>query len=157
MIGGWDHAEERDLAEMQRLARNTDPDTSHEAAEHMVQSGKAATQRAQVLAIVRDLPDKTAGEIARQMGPGSAHKPSRRLADLRRLGLVHVSGVRKCTITGRRCSTWAVGQGTPSERGNIGTPAPVRREQAEYWKRRALAAEKLLAELDPQPTLPGVS
>lgn len=83
-------------------ARASDPDTSHEAAKEVEDSGKASAQRSRCLALVRKSPGMTAGEIQARLG-FLAHK---RLPELRDLYLVRNGEARKCTVSGTRRITW---------------------------------------------------
>lgn len=86
-------------------ARNTDPDTSHEAARDIVESGMQAQQQAQVAAAVRRHPGLTSRELA-DAASMDRHKVARRLPELEADGLV-VHGVpRVCKLSGKRCQTW---------------------------------------------------
>lgn len=87
------------------LARHTDPETSHLAAELMDATGTAANNRAKCLAILRWRPGATAAEIATFTGL-ERHEPSRRLPELRKAGLVRNGEARICVATGNRSLTW---------------------------------------------------
>lgn len=86
-------------------ARNSDPETSHAAAEEVETSGVAADQRRRCLEGVRAAPYSTAAEIARAVGL-ERHAPSRRLPELRDAGLVVNGPSRICAVTGRASITW---------------------------------------------------
>lgn len=64
-------------------ARATDPVTSHEAAEHITESGTRASQQHLVLGAVERWPACTSAELAELMG-----------------------APRKCSVGGKRAVTW---------------------------------------------------
>lgn len=63
------------------IARNTDPETSHQAAEFMRATGAGASQQQRILDMVRRLPGLTVVELAVQVGLND-HKVGKRLSDL---------------------------------------------------------------------------
>ena len=89
-------------------ARNADPVTSHQAAAQVEASGRAKTQRDACLAAVRIYRGMTAAEIAQWLGL-ERHIPSRRLPELRAMGLVTSGQPRPCRVTGNRSMTWGAG------------------------------------------------
>lgn len=100
-------------------ARTKDPETSHLAAEKVESSGKGQTDRDICLALVKRHPGSTSAEIA-SMGRLDRYIPSRRLPELRELGLV-INGLdddgnilkRKCHKTGNLMMIWFVGDNAP--------------------------------------------
>lgn len=90
---------------MPALARRNDPQTSHEAAESVERSGRAASQRHQCLLEVWKRPGSTAAEIAARTGL-ERHVPSRRLPELRQAGRIKNGPQRDCTVTGNPSMTW---------------------------------------------------
>lgn len=90
---------------MHALARRNDLFTSHEAAEEVENSGRAASQRQICLLEVWKRPGRTAAEIAAAVGM-ERHAPSRRLPELRMAGRAVNGPVRVCTVTGRPSMTW---------------------------------------------------
>lgn len=87
------------------IARNTDPETSHEAAERITESGSRVPQCAIVLDAVRQHPGSTAAEIGEYTRLG--HVPAqRRLGDLLRQGTVRQGEPRACYVKGSRMCTW---------------------------------------------------
>jgi hypothetical protein len=93
------------LTEAHTLARTTDPESSHLAAEHVV-SGRAASQRAAVLVAVEEHPGLTSFELA-------AHcrldrwQIARRLPEIERLTrLVRRGHKRVCSVSGMQALTW---------------------------------------------------
>jgi hypothetical protein len=94
----------------ERMARTTDPSTSHEAAE------KKAPRRASdyavilgTLVITRNYP-MTASEIDREHGhQGLSVSPAhKRLPELARQGLVVRCEPRVCSVTGYKAATWRI-------------------------------------------------
>lgn len=90
---------------MHALARRQDPTTSHQAAEEVESSGRAASQRQTCLLEVWKKPGQTAAEIAVATGL-ERHIPSRRLPELRKARQVKTGPVRRCTVTGNPSMTW---------------------------------------------------
>lgn len=86
-------------------ARNTDPETSHEAARHMVDSGARRAQQQRVAAAVRKHPGLTSRELAEVAGM-DRHMVARRLPELEGDGIVVHGAPRKCRISEMRCQTW---------------------------------------------------
>ncbi len=90
------------------LARNSDPHTSHEAARHVVQSGKHGEQMDEVRRLVREHPGHTALELTKYTTL-DRYQIQRRLSDLSRLGEIRANPTpRKCTVGGRLSCTWDV-------------------------------------------------
>lgn len=89
------------------VARNTDPETSHEADDFITSTGIRANQCRWVLKAVRATPCLTASELSRRHNIDHAvvHK---RLPDLRRKGLVYNVAQRACAVTGRKAMTWGI-------------------------------------------------
>jgi len=94
------------LFEAKARARRTDPQTSHVAAKNVERSGGAKDQRSKCLEIVKGNPNLTAAEIAVKAGM-ERHVPSRRLPELREMGLVVNGKARKCRAVGSVSMTWA--------------------------------------------------
>ena len=88
-----------------KLTRNTDPETSSEAAANMVESGALASQRRTILKCVIENPDLTGAEMELIDGVGRG-VPSRRLIELVRLGLIKVSGKRPSKTNGNMMQTY---------------------------------------------------
>jgi hypothetical protein len=94
------------------LARNTDPVSSHEAADNIVSSGKLAQQKAVVLKALR--------MFQRAHGPATSAEPAKhyemdrymvakRLPDLEKMDLVRKSDeMKKCSVGGKRATAWEV-------------------------------------------------
>lgn len=87
------------------LARNTDPITSHDAAEHMRESGKIGEHERIVLELVKMFPDSTSRELAEHTALGR-HEVARRLPGLRDKGLVTQGEPRKCRLGRGRAVVW---------------------------------------------------
>ena len=87
-------------------ARNTDPGTSHLAAERIKTSGALGKQQQAVLEAVRKWPGKTAVELA-HLANINRYAVSRRTAEL---SPVHIrrGPPRNCTVNGRPQTTWFV-------------------------------------------------
>lgn len=90
---------------MTALARNSDPITSHMAAEHVIASGLNKRQAAQVLAALREHPGCTSFELARHMGVERA-VTGRRLSELKARGDVENCQPKLCNIIHRKALTW---------------------------------------------------
>ncbi len=86
-------------------ARNTDPDTSHQAARDLVDSGAQAQQQAQVCAAVRQYPGLTSRELAFSAAL-DRHMVARRLPELVADGLVVHGPTKICSHSRKRCQTW---------------------------------------------------
>ena len=99
---------------MQALSRNSDPLTSHLAADRY--ESKLPERQQQVLGLVANYPGKTAGELARKMIETytklpvhiAAATPHKRLPELERRNLVMRCPARKCGDSGELAATWVV-------------------------------------------------
>ena len=87
------------------LARRGDPDTSHEAARRLVESGRLSEQKRAVLSALRREPGVTSAELAQRMGV-DRYTTGRRLPDLEKAGLVKKGEKRICRARGTRAVTW---------------------------------------------------
>lgn len=87
------------------LARNTDPSSSHEAADRMIQTGRLAIQKLRVFRALQRNPGATSAELAVELG-GDRYMASRRLPDLERDGLVARGPARECRARGGSAITW---------------------------------------------------
>ena len=85
------------------LARTSDPSTSHEAAEHLVFSGKLGDQMRVAFNRVTAAPGSTASELDPD---GFGSRISKRLNDLAKCGLIEAGLPRQCSVTGRNAQTW---------------------------------------------------
>lgn len=86
-------------------ARNTDPSSSHYAADHIERTGLRAHQQRQVAAAVRQWPGCTSYELSRRMHADRV-MPARRLRELVEAGQVAEGPKRTCTISQRLAITW---------------------------------------------------
>lgn len=87
------------------LSHRDDPETSHEAARKLSQSGRLTGQRRAVLEALRQCNGATHAELGEAMG---VHwlTPARRLPELERIGLVRRGEPRLCRVKGSRCTAW---------------------------------------------------
>lgn len=89
-----------------KLARATDPQTSHAAATDLVHSGALASQCQQVLDALKKATEPiTAGEIEKLIGMPK-HIVMKRLPDLARKGLAERCGQRECRTYHTAMTTW---------------------------------------------------
>jgi len=95
-----------------RLARNTDPDTSHLAAK--TASVRGPNQRAQVWQAIKDLSEATDYEIAIHLGILRSSAGKRR-QELTELGLVEATDKRRLTDSGSAAIVWR--RASPSSSG----------------------------------------
>jgi predicted HTH transcriptional regulator len=93
-----------------KLARRTDPETSHSAAASIAEGGKLSAQRKMMLKCVIENPDLTAAEMELIEGVQRG-VPSRRLIELVRAGLIEVSGKRPSKTNGNVMQTYRVVKG----------------------------------------------
>lgn len=92
----------------QPIARNSDPVTSHIAAEDITASGLRNSQKAEVLRWLKDSREApTSAELAHRSGL-DRHMVARRLPDLERDGLVRKGASRDCGVSNRPAVTWEV-------------------------------------------------
>jgi hypothetical protein len=87
-------------------ARATDPETSHEAAEHVTRTGVRAEQQAKCFAAIRTFPGHTMQELGELTGI-CRFELGRRVSECERAGLVRRLPKRTCTVTGRSAEPWA--------------------------------------------------
>ena len=90
---------------MPRLARRSDPATSHTAGERLRESGKLRAQQQQVLDALTRWPGSTAVELATSSGL-DRYLVSRRLPELARDGLARRMAPRVCRVNGTAQTTW---------------------------------------------------
>ena len=86
-------------------ARNSDPETSHEAAEQVTESGTRWTQINALVRLVRRHPGLTGNELARY-GILTERQLSRRLSDAHKANLIYPGKKRKCSETGFNARSW---------------------------------------------------
>jgi hypothetical protein len=93
-------------------AHRADPQSSHEAAEKVSKSAKAALHREIALAIVMAHPGHTGMELWELATPeqkqelGDHHELYRKLSDIRHQNLVRQGDARPCRIKASRMVTW---------------------------------------------------
>lgn len=85
-------------------ARNTDPETSHLAEQHINETGIRERQQRAAYAVVCNHPGHTSAELAKYCDLDS-YQLARRLPELRPVH-VRTGSKRKCTVTGRWAQTW---------------------------------------------------
>ncbi len=91
---------------LSQAARNTDPITSHIAAEETETSGRRAVQMMKAVEAVKQYPGHTSAELARVTGLDCTML-ARRLPDARELNFIkNGADHRKCEVTGNKCLTW---------------------------------------------------
>lgn len=90
----------------ERLARSTDPDTSHEAA-RAVLPNLGQLQQA-LYEAVREHPGRTMNELANLKGERDPRTFNRRASELEKAGAIRVERTRLCKVSGRRARTWRV-------------------------------------------------
>jgi len=106
----FDTFDDSERVKPEQLARSTDPSTSHEAAEQLIQTGSASNQRNACLAVLRQQDGLTSAEVGQRLGGGynARFVAARRLPDLQKLKLVHKGEARVCTANGTKAVTWWV-------------------------------------------------
>lgn len=118
------------------LARAHDPETSHEAARYMVETGRLGEQQTQTLEAVERWPARTANEL----GHLCSQDVHRRLPELETKGKVRREGPRTCDITGRRAATWVAHDGEPVRVPRMTTIELSWSRSAARWCRRLFPA-----------------
>ncbi len=93
------------LRTIKRLARRSDPDTSHAAAQRVTRSGSRADHLTRVVEAVRSHPGKTSAELAQITGL-ERHEAARRTSDGEREGFLRKGPSRKCSVSGRAAVCW---------------------------------------------------
>lgn len=98
------------LADVPR-SRNTDPKSSHLAADRIKATGALGKQQREVLELVRKFPGQTSAELASIKAallgePWEKWRPmfGRRLAELR--AWIEPGATRTCNVTGNSAQTW---------------------------------------------------
>lgn len=86
-------------------ARNTDPDTSHDAAAHVTASGARARQQAIAVKAVEQYPGLTSLEIAGRARM-CRYMLARRLPECEEGGAVRRGQERRCSVSNRMAVTW---------------------------------------------------
>ena len=109
-------------------------ETSHEAYRQIKAKGLLSRQLLGVYAALVKYGARTATELAECMrlndvrATGIRHMVSRRLPELRDLGVVAEDGIRECRVTGRSCVTW---------KATGFLPRPVERKQTRLQRAEA--------------------
>ena len=102
------------MQQLDMLSRNSDPVTSRLAARQMFESGALDTQRSFVYNVLSQNEGLTSRELA-ALVDGDKHEErarfSRRLPDLKNLGLAKQGEPRLCTSCNRTCVTWYLVEG----------------------------------------------
>jgi len=86
------------------LARTTDPDTSHEAATHIVDS--LAKLHTWVIECIKQRPGMTAKELASVFSSDDERRLGRRLKECWKYGWITPGPKRPCQVTGRNARVW---------------------------------------------------
>lgn len=86
-------------------ARNSDPHTSHLAAEAITDSGERGCQQQSVESLVWRYPYRTSAELA-MFGPLDRWQIARRLSEIETAGRIKRADARRCTIGSRKALTW---------------------------------------------------
>jgi DNA-binding MarR family transcriptional regulator len=89
------------------LSRPSDPETSKQAARHVVDSDELGSAQLYALKIVYRNPLSTASELTKASGDVDSRRIGRRLNELEKAGWVIRHPARKCRVTGRNAATWA--------------------------------------------------
>lgn len=87
------------------IARESDPETSHLAAEEVTTSGRRAVQQHAVLAAVMAHPGLTSRELAQAAGM-DRYVVARRLPELEAAKRVRKGEARECRVSKRLAVTW---------------------------------------------------
>ena len=93
-----------DLLSTTPTARGTDPESSHQAAEHITKIGDRATQQRQVVRAAAKWPGLTSRELAAKMNQ-CRYVVARRLPEVSPIYVTN-GPPRRCTVTGRLAQTW---------------------------------------------------
>lgn len=88
------------------FARRSHPQTSHEAAEKLIASGRLKGDSAAALDMVRDHPGLTAYELQDLDQSGRDDRIRKRLGGLANSGLLRRGESRRCRVKGSNCVTW---------------------------------------------------
>jgi len=92
------------------LARNTDPVSSHEAADDLQKSGKHVLQKNTVLKALKDYESQygqmaTSAELAARFKL-DRHMVGKRLPDLEKEWKVIRRGMKRCSVGGKKATAW---------------------------------------------------
>lgn len=86
-------------------ARNTDPISSHIAAEDIAMSGLQAAQQALTATAVCNYPGLTSLELS-EKSTLDRYILARRLSECERKGLVKRGDIKRCSVSGRPAVSW---------------------------------------------------
>lgn len=86
-------------------SRASDPNSSHEAADHITTTGIRAAQQKLATTAVEGYPGLTSLELGRRTGI-CRFTLARRLPECRTAGTVRQGQERRCSISGRTAVTW---------------------------------------------------
>lgn len=87
------------------IARTTDPESSHEAAEEITNTGARLKQLQVVLEAVRERPGCTSLELSTRIRL-DRYAVARRLPELEHAGFIRRGPIRLCSVGGRKGITW---------------------------------------------------
>lgn len=89
-------------------ARNTDPDTSHQAAREI--APHLGDLQREALDAIRQHPGRTCTELARLRDYADPRTFNRRISELAKMEppRIRCSGTRRCGVTGKNARTWEV-------------------------------------------------
>lgn len=96
--------EQLSLLDPRRLARRSDPETSHDGAVSIV-ADLPRLQR-EALALVRANPNRTASELSQIAGHTDPRRINRRLGELEERGALIRGDARPCSVSGRLAHAW---------------------------------------------------
>ena len=100
------HGSKGVVDDFRKLARADDPSTSKEAAAAAMNFIHALQQ--EVYDAIKNYPDRTATELARRAKDPDRRTYNRRVTELLQAGVITVSGIRACKVTGRNVRIYRV-------------------------------------------------
>lgn len=100
----WDREQHLRLVETP-IARSSDPESSHRAANEITASGRRQQQIAMVIDMVRKFPGMTSMELAGMTGE-DRYVLARRLPEAVTAGAIAKGQQRPCSVTGKLALTW---------------------------------------------------
>ncbi len=93
-----------DLPEPRQLARRSHPETSKLAAVYIIPRLKKLN--GWIVSCIESTPGLTAAELESRYCPTNGRRIGRRLDGLEKMGVIHRSGPRKCSVSHRMACTW---------------------------------------------------
>ena len=106
------------LSMLPPIAHRDDPESSHEAARRVQESGRQCERAEFARDLVADLPNATAYELRffHHLDKIDIYELRRALSDARNMGFIERGRVRRCNVTHgcRGCGTWTVSPGKES-------------------------------------------